>query len=141
MEVEEIPGHRTPRPPPSPPHSISRSPPRPPSSPPPRSPSPPPLPNSDESDSEDRNRQSTLAEGEFPPATIPKIRIALEFIELVKAATLVSQFSPQELADFLNPEEHESASPDDPNFRFSLLNFISLMSSSQDTYKAVHQNG
>ena len=82
-----------------------------------------------------------LAEGEFPPATIPKICIALKFIELVKAATLVSQFSPQELADFLNPEEHKSASPDDPNLRFSLLNFISLMSSSQDAYEAVRQNG
>ena len=77
---------------------------------------------------------------EFPLATHPKIWTALQFIELVKAATLTSQFDPEDLANFLNPQEHDSTPPDDPNLRLSLLNFISLIGSSQDTYKAVHQN-
>ena len=72
-------------------------------------------------------------------ATEPKIRICLEFVKLVRTATLASQFSPEELADFLNPEEHESTPPDNPNLRLALLNLISLMGSSRDTYDTICQ--
>lgn len=42
--------------------------------------------------------------------------------------------------DFLNPQEYESAPPEDPNLRLSLLNFISLMGSTQETYEVIRGN-
>jgi hypothetical protein len=77
---------------------------------------------------------------EYPHATRPKIIAALAFIQMVKDATLVSQFSPEEFADFLNPQEHDCAPPDDPNLKLSLLNFISFMGCSQETYENARQN-
>jgi len=59
-------------------------------------------------------------EDEYPPATLPKIRTSLEFIRMVKEATLATQFSPEDLAEFLNPREHASVPSDDPVLRFSL---------------------
>jgi hypothetical protein len=120
----------------SPPRSPSRSPP----SPPPGPPSPPPPLDFDLTDSEDDARPAPPAEADFPLAILPKIRTVLEFIELVKAATLSSQFSPEELGEFLDPQEHDSTPPDDPNLKLSLLNFISLMGSSRETYEAIRQN-
>ena len=40
----------------------------------------------------------------------------------------------------LNPQEHTSTPPDDPNLKLSLLNFISFMGCSQGTYEAARQN-
>ena len=102
--------------------------------------SPPPPSDFNQTDSEDGLGQDLPDEDEFPLATEPKIPICLEFVKLVRTATLASQFSPEELADFLNPEEHKSTPPDDPNLRLSLLNLISLMGSSRDTYDAIRQN-
>ena len=65
---------------------------------------------------------------------------ALDFIDLVRNVTLVSQFNPGELADFLNSEELKSTPPDDPNFKLSLLNYVSLIGSSQGVYKVICQN-
>jgi hypothetical protein len=55
---------------------------------------------------------------------MPKIRTAIEFIELVKRATLESQFEPDELTELLNPRGHDSTPLDDPNLTLSLLNYI-----------------
>ena len=113
----------------------------------PRPPTPPlgpqsPLPPSDFDipSSEPNSRPGSPSEDEFPIATLPKLRTALKFIESVKTATLASQFDPEELAELLDPQEHKSTPLDDPNLRLSLLNFISLMGSSQDTYEAIRRN-
>ena len=58
----------------------------------------------------------------------------------MKDATLATQFSPEELTEFLNPREHASVPSDDPILRFSLRNFISCMDASQRTYEEVCQN-
>lgn len=59
---------------------------------------------------------------------------------MVKAATLRSQFDPEELAEFLDPQEHTSTPPDDPALKLSLLNFISFMDCSQSKYEEARQN-
>ena len=59
---------------------------------------------------------------------------------MVKEATLATQFSPEDLAEFLNPQEHTSVPSDDPVLRFSLRNFISCMDASQRTYEEVCRN-
>ena len=59
---------------------------------------------------------------------------------MINESTLASQFGPDELADFLDPQEHSSTPSDDPTLRLSLLNFISLIGSSQKAYDAVRQN-
>lgn len=55
-------------------------------------------------------------------------------------ATLAAQFSPDELADLLDPREHVSVPPDDPNLRLSILNFISFLGHSQGAYEEARQN-
>ena len=67
-------------------------------------------------------------------------RMAIDFIDMVKGATLESQFDPDELADLRHPVGHTSMPPDDPALKLSLLNFIAFMGNSQNTYKSVHQN-
>ena len=141
--MEGLLGRRTPPQPSQPPASRRpSSPPNfPPFSPPPPSPPPPPAPSDfDQTDSERGSRSNSPPGDDFPLATIPKIRTVLKFIEQVKTATLASQFDPQELADFLDLQEYESAPPEDPNLRLSLLNFISLMGSSRETYEAIREN-
>lgn len=59
---------------------------------------------------------------EYPPAMLPKIHTAVEFFQLIKVATLASQFDPEELADFQSSRELESTPPYDPALKLSLLN-------------------
>jgi hypothetical protein len=80
------------------------------------------------------------AEDNYPPTTNAKIRTALEFIRMVKEYTLASQFDPDQLTDLLNPQAHLYNPSDDLALKLSLLNFISLIGSSQDAYKDVHRN-
>ena len=77
---------------------------------------------------------------DYPHTADPKIRNSLEFIRMVKAATLRSQFDLEELAKFLDPQEHTSTPPDDPALKLSLLNFISFMDCSQSKYEEARQN-
>ena len=53
---------------------------------------------------------------------------------------ITSQFDPEELQELLDPQEHATMPLDDPSLRLYLLNYISLMGSSRDTYEAVRQN-
>ena len=69
-----------------------------------------------------------------------KTRTVLEFIQMVKEATLASQFDTEDLAEFLEPSEHTSTPSDDLSLKLSLLNFISLMGYPQDTYEATRRN-
>jgi len=75
----------------------------------------------------------------YPPAAIERIRVAIEFIELVKTATLASQFDTEELADFLNPLEHDSTPDNDPDLMLSLQAFIGLLGCSQGEYERMRQ--
>ena len=59
---------------------------------------------------------------------------------MVRDATLTSQFDPEELAELLKLQEHESTPPDNPNLKLSLLNYILFMGYSQDMYEAARQN-
>ena len=60
---------------------------------------------------------------------------------MVRAATLESQSTAEELAALRDPQEHTESSPEDnPYFRCSVRNFIDLLGSSQDTYARICQN-
>ena len=62
---------------------------------------------------------------------------------MVRAATLKSQFSVEELTTLRDPQEHtetDSSPEGDPYLKFSVRNFIDLLGSSQDTYSRVRQN-
>ena len=59
---------------------------------------------------------------------------------MLETSTLASQFDPEQLAELLEPREHESTPPDDPGLKLSLLNYISLMGCSQEAYEATRQN-
>jgi len=59
---------------------------------------------------------------------------------MVREATLASQFSPEELAEFVEPLEHTSTPPDDPGLKLSLLNFISFMGYPKDAYEETRWN-
>ena len=126
------------------PHSIPRSlspPQSPPPDPPPGTPPPPPPLDLDRVESEHGSEEDLLLREDFPVAHLPRLRNAVRFIEAVETATLASQFDPEELEEFLWPQEHESIPPNDPALRLSLLNYISLLgSSSQDAYEAVRKN-
>lgn len=111
--------------------------PRPPS--PPTSPPPSPPPERRSSPSGDRGPDRPLGD-DYPPTTRPDLRVILDFIQMVKEATLESQFTAEELADFLNPQEHASTPPNNPNLLLSLRNFITLLGSSQAKYEEVRQN-
>ena len=114
--------------------------PRPPSPPIPPA-TPPSSPPSEHSPGSDPDiPQDMSLEDDYPPATRPKIIAALDFIRMVKGATLATQFGPEDLAEFLNPQEHTSVPSDDPVLWFSLWNFISCMDASQRTYEEVSRN-
>ena len=138
---------RTPRP--ATPRPLSPASPRPPS---PRPPSPhppsPPIPplspdpplDFEQSDPDTPSGRNTPTGDEYPPAALPKMQIALDFIRMIKEATLASQFDTEELAELFEPQEHTSTPPDDANLKLSLLNYISFMGSPQGTYEMARQN-
>ncbi|KAF9779443.1 hypothetical protein BJ322DRAFT_1113262 [Thelephora terrestris] len=127
-DIEDDQRRQTPLPTPQPPtpHVLS---------PPPRSrpqtPPPPPPPGSDH----DNSDRTPPPPDEFPPAQIPKIHIALEFIRMLGESTLASQFGPNELEEFLDPRAHDCTPLDDRNLRLSLMNFVSFMNHSQKAYE------
>jgi len=59
---------------------------------------------------------------------------------MVREATLVSQFSPEELAVLQDPRPHEFNPADDPYLKYSIQNFIDLLGCAQDRYAAVREN-
>ena len=143
------PSHPTspPRPPSPPP-----SPPRPPS--PPSSPrlSPAPLdfdespnnsgrntPRDDNDDNDDNDNDSDNDNG-YPPCHLSDMATSVEFIRMVKEATLEFQFGVEELAALCDPRENTSILEDDPYLKFSIRNFISLFGCAQDRYEDVRQN-
>jgi hypothetical protein len=59
---------------------------------------------------------------------------------MVEAATLASQFGPEELEDLLSPVEHEYIPPNNANVVLSLSNFVSLLGHPQSAYDDVRKN-
>ena len=101
---------------------------------------PPPSPPSDPLSDFNWNNNSgrnTLPADNYPPTTQLKIQISLDFIRMIKELALASQFEPEELADLLDPQEHESTPSDNPVLKLSLLDFILFMDTSQVIYEVV----
>ena len=95
-----------------------------PSIPSPHSPFPDPSSDSNESDPENDPRRNSPP---YPPTVLPKMHNTIKFIQMVKKATLPSQFTAEELTEFFGSWEHISTLPDNPSLKLSLLNYISFM--------------
>ena len=77
----------------------------------------------------------------LPPAAIlPDLTESLEFVQMVKDATLESQLDPEDLDRLWNPTPHSSTPADDPDLLLSISTFIDLMNSSQDAYDNICEN-
>ena len=59
---------------------------------------------------------------------------------MVRAATLESQFSVEDLEVFRDPQELEASPEDDPYLKCSVRNFVDLLGCSRDTYTNVRRN-
>ena len=66
--------------------------------------------------------------------------MSVDFIRMVREASLESQLSAEELATLRNPRDHDSSPEVDCNLKHSIRNFIDLLGCSQDAYTAVRQN-
>ena len=116
---------------------------------------PPPTPDSDEdemvlpdpedepppSDPEDEPPPSD-PEDDLPPdsdeeipVTREDMKTTLEFIRMLEEATLESQFSPDELKTFRNPQELSSSPSEDPDLLLSISNYVANLNASQDIYR------
>jgi hypothetical protein len=145
--MEDLQGYETPRSnrtpfenehTPSPPVLPRSSSPMHPPTPPPPSSSPPP--GFDDDEFRNESGRDTPPGDEYPPCTLPEMAMSVEFIQLVKAATLGSQFNPEELAALQAPQENDSGPIDDPFLKHSIQNFIDLLGCAQERYADVRRN-
>ena len=114
-------------------------PPSPPASPSPASPVPPGF--DDTPNNSGRNSPSDdNDDNDYPPCQLPEMATSVDFIRMVREATLDSQFSVEELAVLHDPQEHDSVPEDDRYLKHSIQNFIDLLGCAQDRYTAVRQN-
>ena len=88
----------------------------------------------------DGSNQNSLNSAEEVPAFLPKLTESLEFVRMVKNATLESQLCPEDLDRLRNPSAHSSTPSDDPDLLLSISCFIDLMNSSQDAYDKICEN-
>ena len=74
--------------------------------------------------------------------TLEKMKTAHKFIEMAKAATLASQFSPGELVAFQNPQEDQFSPSDDQDLHLSIDFYISSLdhAESQKAYAKSRSN-
>jgi len=68
------------------------------------------------------------------------MKMSIDFIRMVKDATLESQFTAEELATLCDPQGHSSTPEDDRYLKHSIQNFIDLLGCAQDKYTAVREN-
>ena len=68
------------------------------------------------------------------------MKLSVDFIQMVRDATLESQFTPEELATLRDPQAHSSTPEDDRYLKYSIQNFIDLLGCAQDKYTAVRDN-
>jgi hypothetical protein len=81
-----------------------------------------------------------LPEATDDPVILPKILESLEFIRMVKDATLESDFSAEDLHALRNPTPHSSTPSNDTDLLLSVSSFIDLLNSSQDAYEKMRAN-
>ena len=72
--------------------------------------------------------------GDDPLITRDDMKITLQFIRMIEEAKLDSQFSPDELDAFRNPQEILSSPSDDPDLLLSISNYVANLNASQDIY-------
>ena len=68
------------------------------------------------------------------------MKMSVDFIRMVRDATLGSQFTAEELAALRDPQGHSSTPEDDRYLKHSIQNFIDLLGCAQDKYTAVREN-
>jgi len=79
------------------------------------------------------SEQNRPLEDNYLPATLLKI-LTSWFYQDAQGGYIAVQFSPKDLVEFLNPQEHTSVPSDDPVLGFSLQNFVSYMNTFQRAY-------
>ena len=94
------------------------------------------------SDPEDDRSPSDLEDDPPPdsdedeiPVTREDMRTTLEFIRMLEEATLESQFSPDELETFKNPQGLSFSPSEDPDLLLSISNYVANLNASQDIYR------
>ena len=65
---------------------------------------------------------------------------SIEFIKMVRAATLESQSSPEECAALREPKEYDPSPVDDCFLKHAIQNFIDLLGCPEDAYTRVSRN-
>lgn len=93
-----------------------------------------------ESDEEDTSTPRTNEEENEPPITRRDMITNLEFVRMLEVATLSSQFRPNELEEFRNPQKVSSPLSLDPDLLLSISNYVATLNASQETYKATRLN-
>jgi len=63
------------------------------------------------------------------------MKTTLKFIRMLEEATLESQFSPDELETFQNPQKLSSSPSKDPDLLLSISNYVANLNASQDIYR------
>jgi hypothetical protein len=105
---------------------------------------PPPLSDSGENDpgrdSDDENPLPPEFDEELPAITREDMLLNQRFVEMLKGATLESQFSPDELRDFCNPEKLWFSPSEDPDLLLSISNYVDTLNASQDVYTKTRAN-
>ena len=62
-----------------------------------------------------------------PSITLESMRANFRFVQMVREATLETQFSQAELHSFRNPQESHFSPSDDPDLRLSMRLFMSTL--------------
>ena len=93
------------------------------------------------SDEDEEERHDNDIDNEDDPmVTWDDMKIMLQFIRMLKEADLGSQFSPDELETFRNPQAISSSPSDDPDLLLSISNYVANLNASQDIYIKNHLN-
>ena len=77
---------------------------------------------------------------EVPPITREDMLLNQRFVQMLRNATLGSQFTPKELDDFLNPQELDFSPSEDPDLLLSISNYVDTLNASQDVYAKTRLN-
>ena len=92
------------------------------------------------SDSDEEEPPGTDSDENDPSVTRDDMKTTLEFIRMLETATLDTQFSPDELEAFQNPQEISSLPSDDPDLLLSISNYVTNLNASQKIYIQNHLN-
>ena len=68
------------------------------------------------------------------PITREDMKLSMEFVRMLEEAVLESQFRPDELETFLNPQPLSFSPSDDPDLLLSISNYVANLNASEDIY-------